>query len=66
MRMFLRGVLCAGMTMGAAFVVSAEEIVGLNAGWSRTVGSETRMVDLPDDFRINLPWAADAGGGQRT
>lgn len=40
----------------------AGEVVLLNAGWSRTVGSETRTVDLPDDFRINLPW--DARGSQ--
>jgi len=45
-------------------VARAAVFVDLDDGWERTVGTETRSVDLPDDFRINLPWTADANGNR--
>ncbi len=42
-------------------VAHSAQIVDMNCAWSRTAGGQTRMVDLPDDFRINLPWIREGG-----
>lgn len=46
-----------------AIAVPAVE-VDLNAGWTRVVGQDSRVVDLPDDFNINMPWCEAAGGNR--
>lgn len=52
----LRRVLGVGAMVAVVSSALAEETVVLDEGWIRTVGSDVRTVDLPDDFRINLPW----------
>ena len=52
----LRRVLGVVAMIAVASSAPAAETIALDEGWVRTVGSEVRTVDLPDDFRINLPW----------
>ena len=61
MRMMMKAAVVAALAATAAF---GAEVVDLNDGWTRTVGAETATVDLPDDFRINLPWDRGASAGR--
>lgn len=51
----------ACVALGLAGVAHSAQVVDLNCAWLRTAGGQAQTVDLPDDFRINLPWIRDGG-----
>ena len=49
------------VAFGLVAVAQSAQVVDLNCAWLRTAGGQAQTVDLPDDFRMNLPWIREGG-----
>ena len=51
---------CAAIaSLGLVGLAHSAQVIDMNGEWVRVAGARTQIVDLPDDFRINLPWTQE-------
>ena len=51
---------CAAIaSLGLVGLAHSAQVIEMNDEWVRVAGAQTQTVDLPDDFRINLPWTQE-------